>query len=829
MRILVLVAFILTNLLAFTRCFRTVCFYYSIVPYTSGVGMLEPDNLDTRLCTHWVYSHAVVSGLQVKAAYDTDEGFWWSYGTYKRFLSQRHTNPSLKFLLALGRLNVAPAYLAQVLESRDTQNQFAVNLAAFIKEKKFDGVHLEWGTSGAGEISYDKNELVNLLQVIRAALNTSAESNLILAVSLPAKKDRADWGTLANDLAKSVDFITIQTLDMRTGSDKKVGLSSALFSNSEAVDDDRFLSVDSAVTYYLSLGVPAEKINVAIPTFARTFTLANEGESTIGAAALGPGQAGEHAIYGVLAYYELCRRMRFGGKVYDVPSQKGRYYVLEKEWMSYDDIFSVIQKVCYAKNKEIGGLSFYSLEVDDFIAGCGRGMHPLVTTAVNTMLDADFSQCAPVDKYEFVDVPTPPGATTTPIPDDTPKPLEKRVVCYVQNYAYFRGGKTQFLPESIDPHICTHIIYMGAVFKNYTLASQYQIEESQNWFRGLYLRLVDMRTYNPHLKIIIEIGGYSVGHWGFEHISNDNDSRAFFAAQTVRFLRERKFDGLAMDWRYVSADYRIKNRLLIQALRSAFDQEAVKTGKPRLLLSTSLPGTQDRLDMAFKGEFPDMENFVDFFNVLAYDFNGPWGSYTGFHTPLYPHSEDPEDQKMYNLDWVIKYLVSIGVPKPQINVGISAMSVAWTLRNPEYNFVHADARGGRYMTYYQVCEMLNSGGQKIHDGEVKLNYAFLDTAWVSFEDIETITEKICYALHGGFGGVIMRTLDNDDYMGDICGEGKYPLTTAAFKIMKSQDMKLCARFDFSKSTSGAYQRLRGSRLLFWSLLLLWTVAGFSLA
>ncbi|BFZ03595.1 hypothetical protein BsWGS_06634 [Bradybaena similaris] len=749
MRKLVLLAFILTNLLAFTSCFRTVCFYYSIVPYTSGVGMLEPDNLDTRLCTHWVYSHAVVSGLQVKAAYDTDEGFWWSYGTYKRFLSQRHTNPSLKFLLALGRVNVGPESLTQVLQTPDTQNKFAINLAAFIQEKKFDGVHLEWSSFAEKvDISYDKQDLVNLVEAIRAAFNgkpAGSDGALILGLSLPAIKEQVDRGFLAEALSKSVDFITIRTLDMRTGNDKKVGLSSALFSHNESVGDDQFLSVGAAVTYYLSLGVPAEKINVAIPTFARTFTLTSAGESTIGAAALGPGQAGEHAIYGILAYYELCNRMRFGGKVYDVPSQQGRYLVLEKEWMSYDDIFSVIQKVCYAKDKGIGGLTFYSLEVDDFIGGCGRGMHPLVTTAMNTLRTGNMSVCAPVDKYEFVDVPTPPGATTTPIPDDTPKPLEKRVVCYHSTFSYFKRGKLQFLPESIDPHICTHIIYQSAIFKDNKLSSRYPEEETQNWHRGLYLRLGDLRTYNPNLKIMVQLAQYQSSPKSFEVVSADNDSRELFAAETAKFLRQRKFDGLEIDWRFVTSETKINNRLLLQALRSAFEKEAMESGKPRLLLSSTLHVLSSRIEAGYKGELPALATFADFFSILTYDFHGIWDSYTAYHNAIYANAEEDGSDREANLDWVITTFASLGLPKQQINVGISARAVSWYLRDAKYNFFHAGTSGGRLLSYHQVCELLASGGQKVHDSEARVSYATSGSVWISYDDVESVTEKVSHA------------------------------------------------------------------------------------
>lgn len=48
-------------------------------------------------------------------------------------------------------------------------------------------------------------------------------------------------------------------------------------------------------------------------------------------------------------------------------------------------------------------------------------------------------------------------------PISVSKEDEYKVVCYFTNWAWYRQGKGKFLPEDIDPDLCSHIIYGFAV------------------------------------------------------------------------------------------------------------------------------------------------------------------------------------------------------------------------------------------------------------------------------------------------------------------------------------------------------------------------------
>lgn len=65
-------------------------------------------------------------------------------------------------------------------------------------------------------------------------------------------------------------------------------------------------------------------------------------------------------------------------------------------------------------------------------------------------------------------------------------------------------------PESIDPYLCTHIIYAFAKIRNGKLVpAERYIEETFGNDKGLYERINDLKLKNTDLKVLLSIGSNS--------------------------------------------------------------------------------------------------------------------------------------------------------------------------------------------------------------------------------------------------------------------------------------------------------------------------------
>lgn len=360
-----------------------------------------------------------------------------------------------------------------------------------------------------------------------------------------------------------------------------------------------------------------------------------------------------------------------------------------------------------------------------------------------------------------------------------------KVVCYYTNWSQYRTKIGKFLPEHIDPHLCSHIIYAFGWMKKGKLSSFEANDETKDGKTGFYEQVNGLKKQNPKLKVLLALGGWSFGTKKFKDMSATRYTRQTFIFSAIPFLREHDFDGLDLDWEYPKGNTDKANFvLLLRELYEAFEAEGKETARPRLLLTAAVPVGPDNIKGGY--DIPAISRYLDFINVMAYDFHGKWENTVGHNAPLYAPSEDSEWRKQLSVDHASNLWAKLGAPKEKLIIGMPTYGRTFTLSNPARNAVNSPASGGGeagkytgeegFMAYYEVCEHLRTGGQYIWHEEMQVPYMVKGKLWVGFDDERAIRNKMKWLKKGGFGGAMIWTVDMDDFSGGVCGGGvKYPL------------------------------------------------------
>ncbi|MGW6408197.1 glycosyl hydrolase family 18 protein [Streptomyces vinaceus] len=377
-----------------------------------------------------------------------------------------------------------------------------------------------------------------------------------------------------------------------------------------------------------------------------------------------------------------------------------------------------------------------------------------------------------------VSVTTTGGGTTPPDPGGKVK-----LGYFTEWGVYGRNYHVKNLDTSGTASKITHINYafgnvqggkctIGDAYADYDKA--YTADQSvdgvaDNWdqpLRGNFNQLRKLKAKYPNIKVLWSFGGWT---WsgGFGQAAANP---AAFADSCYSLVEDPRwadvFDGIDIDWEYPNACGLSCDTSGAASLKNVLSALRTKFGSSNLVTAAiSADGSNGgKLDLA---DYAGASQYVDFYNVMTYDFFGAWDAQgpTAPHSPLTSYAGIPIAG--FNSEAAITKLKGKGIAGSKLNLGIGFYGRGWT--GVTQAAPGGTATGPAPGTYEQGIEdykvLKNSCPAT---GTVAgTAYAKCGSNWWSYDTPATIAGKMSWTKQQGLRGAFYWEFSGDTANGEL--------------------------------------------------------------
>jgi chitinase len=340
-----------------------------------------------------------------------------------------------------------------------------------------------------------------------------------------------------------------------------------------------------------------------------------------------------------------------------------------------------------------------------------------------------------------------------------------QVIGYFPSWA-IHAMKYEVSDIPADKVTCVNYAFAGVSADNECISVK-AADDSVN-----FPQLLRLKKQYPKLLTLISVGGASHSTY-FPSAASTDVARQHFAESCVAYMKKNGFDGIDVDWEYPTAGQKQDFTALLAELRRQLDDQGTADAQHYLLTIAAPAGRHIYANL----ELNLIPPFVDWINLMAYDFTVPSSQKTDFVAPLNTYDLAIAKHSTANADAAVQAYLKAGVPNDKLILGTRFVSTGWQGVGEADNGLYQkndgpapgtwDAAGatpsGSFGYQDLVQNYLGSYPRFWHnDAQVPWLYNPSTGVFITYEDPQSLQLKAGYVLANQLGGVMIWQLGADD-------------------------------------------------------------------
>lgn len=273
-------------------------------------------------------------------------------------------------------------------------------------------------------------------------------------------------------------------------------------------------------------------------------------------------------------------------------------------------------------------------------------------------------------------------------------------------------------------------------------------DEGTNLY-GCLKQLNLLKKRNRNLKVLLSIGGWTYSA-NFAGPCSTSEGRHRFADTALELVKNVGFDGIDIDWEYPADSEQAEDYVkLLKTCRKTLDAYG---GDHHFELTVACPaGAEQYKKLDIKG----MDKYLDFWNLMAYDYAGSWDSTAGHQANLHPSSDNPESTP-FSTTAALGHYLKKGVAPSKMVIGMPLYGRAFENTAGPGSSYQGVGEGTWEQGVYDYKKLPLPDAEEVNDSELGASYCFDPSSgtFVTYDTVCTAREKAEFIKGEELGGAM---------------------------------------------------------------------------